>query len=111
MRRKLTSIFVKTLAAAIVVPAALLAGGASAQQQLPAPTGLRSGLIAACAWQASWDPVSGATYYVVRDTAGTETPTTNTYAYVSCPYGSPEANKPKWVKACDAVSCSPRSYF
>ncbi|AUX48501.1 uncharacterized protein SOCE26_100390 [Sorangium cellulosum] len=91
--------------------AALLAGGASAQLQLTAPTGLDSRLIAACARQASWLPVSGATYYVVRDTVGTEQTTTSPVSYVSCPWGSPESNKPKWVKACDAVTCSSRSYF
>ncbi|WP_437671164.1 hypothetical protein [Sorangium sp. So ce131] len=111
MRQKIKSVFIRVLPAAILVPAALLAGGASAQQQLTAPTGLDSRLIAACAWQASWATVSGATHYVVRDTAGTEQATANTVAYVSCPWGNPEANKPKWVKACDAVTCSSRSYF
>jgi len=77
------------------------------------PTNLSMNQNANCSWRATWSPVSGATSYVVRETgpAGTEYTTTNTEFYISCPVGDPEANKPKWVKACNDSGCSPKVDF
>jgi hypothetical protein len=72
-----------------------------------APTNLRITLIASCAWRANWDAVVGAANYVVRDTVGNEQTVTTNQAHVACPINNPNANKPKWVKACSSLgACS-----
>ncbi len=76
-----------------------------------APGGLSYTHVADCAWSASWNSVSGATSYLVRDTNGTETPTTALSSTVSCPVGNPQANKPLWVKACNSGGCSTEASF
>lgn len=69
---------------------------------LPAPTNLYKSLIANCAWRATWDPVSGAAKYLVRDTSGVTVYVTTTYADIGCPSNNSSANMPKSVQACDA---------
>lgn len=76
-----------------------------------APTNLEYRQVASCAWNASWGAVSGTTSYVVRDTMGNEQSTTNTSISINCPIGDPEANKPKWVKACNGGGCSGEANF
>jgi chitodextrinase len=75
------------------------------------PTNLSYSHVADCAWGTSWSASAGATSYLVRDSNGTETSTTNTTFSVSCPIGNPEANKPRWVKACNAGGCSGQADF
>ena len=77
-----------------------------------APTNLTKTHIANCAWRATWSAVSGATNYIVRDTAGVEQSVTVLVAHVSCPLNNQNANQPRWVKACvSATSCSTAAYF
>jgi YD repeat-containing protein len=69
---------------------------------LPAPTGLSKSQIADCAWRASWNAVSGAAKYLVKDTSGGSVYVTATFADISCPAHNPSGNMPKSVQACDA---------
>jgi YD repeat-containing protein len=68
----------------------------------PAPTGLSKSQIANCAWRATWNPVSGAAKYLVKDTAGASVYVTTTFADIGCPSNNPSANMPKSVQACSA---------
>ena len=77
----------------------------------PAPTGLQYRQVAECAWNATWNAVSGATSYLVRDTNGNEQSTTGTSVSINCPIGNPQGNKPNWVKACNGGGCSGESNF
>lgn len=69
---------------------------------LPAPTGLYKSLIANCAWRATWNAVSGAAKYLVKDTTGGSSYVTTTFADIGCPSNNSSANMPKSVQACDA---------
>jgi hypothetical protein len=75
------------------------------------PTGLNYNQIADCAWNASWSAAANATYYIFADTNLATQQTSGLSAQVSCPQGNPEANKPKWVQACNATTCSAKSNF
>lgn len=68
----------------------------------PAPTGLGRSLLSDCVWRASWDAVSGAVKYLVKDTNGGSQYVTTTVAYVECPRGNSAANRPLSVSACTA---------
>lgn len=76
-----------------------------------APTGLSYSQNANCSWRASWNAVVGATRYEVADTKLNVQSVTGTTAYISCPYNDPQANKPKWVQACNAAGCGTRANF
>jgi hypothetical protein len=69
---------------------------------LPAPTNLYKSLIASCAWKATWNPVSGAAKYKVKDTNGVNQWVTATEAIVECPVGNSSGNMPLSVQACGA---------
>lgn len=75
------------------------------------PSGLDARLMADCAWNVTWSASDGATYYAFRETNGTERNVTTPSAIVNCPVGNPDGNKPDWVRACNSVACSTRSYF
>lgn len=76
------------------------------------PTNLVKTHVANCAWRATWSAVSGATSYIVRDTAGAEQTVTTLYAHVACPINNQNANQPRWVRACPPVGqCSSAAYF
>jgi YD repeat-containing protein len=68
---------------------------------LPAPTGLYKSLIGNCAWRATWNPVSGAAKYLVKDTTGVSRYVTTTFADIDCPSNNSSANMPNSVQACD----------
>ncbi|HTU66125.1 MAG TPA: RHS repeat domain-containing protein [Steroidobacteraceae bacterium] len=80
----------------------------------PKPTGLWTNGNQNCSWQAGWDAMSGATYYIVRDRSGNfqynvnAPATSKTYSYCGAPgyTGIPNDYRPKWVKACNAQACS-----
>lgn len=76
-----------------------------------APTGLSYSQNANCSWKASWNALVGATRYEVADTKLNVQSVTGTTAYISCPYNDPQANKPKWVQACNAAGCGTRANF
>jgi YD repeat-containing protein len=76
-----------------------------------APAGLAKNYVANCSWSATWSAVSGATSYKFSDTAGAISTVTATNKTVFCPADQPEANKPAWVRACNASGCGYVSYF
>jgi YD repeat-containing protein len=75
------------------------------------PTGLASHYVADCSWSSSWNAVSTATSYKFSDSNGQIETLTVTNKTVFCPTGQPAANKPYWVRACNANGCSAFSYF
>jgi YD repeat-containing protein len=75
------------------------------------PTGLSYNQIADCAWGASWASTVNATYYRFSDTQLNESSPSDTSTTVNCPQGNPDANKPKWVKACNATGCGGQADF
>lgn len=76
------------------------------------PTNLVKTHIANCAWRATWSAVTGATRYIVRDTAGADQTVATLYAHVACPINNQNANQPRWVKACPPIGqCSSAAYF
>ena len=85
----------------------------------PAPTGLAKNLNSGCSWYASWNASSGATYYTIRDQSGNfqynvSVPATNTsYSFCGAPgyTGNPNDYRPKWLKACNAQTCSAQTNF
>ena len=79
---------------------------------LPAPTGLSKSLIGNCAWRATWNLVSGAAKYFVRDTTGGSRYVTNTFTDIDCPSNNSSANMPSSVEACDINKiCGTKAYF
>ena len=74
------------------------------------PTGLQSRKVADCAWNASWNPVSGADRYLVLTNSGVQTVTTPSISY-SCPAGSGDTYRPIWVQVCNSVACSSQINF
>jgi YD repeat-containing protein len=76
-----------------------------------APTGLSYWQEASCSWRAQWNASPGATYYWFRESAGTERSVTGTSTSVSCPWDDPNANKPRWVQACNTNGCSSKVDF
>jgi hypothetical protein len=75
------------------------------------PSGLAYNQIADCAWNASWSAAANATYYIFADTNLATQQTSGLPRRCPCPQGNPEANKPKWVQACNATACSVKSNF
>ena len=79
---------------------------------LPAPTNLYKSLIYSCAWKATWNPVTGAAKYLVKDTSGASQWVTTTEAVVACPVGASSSNMPQSVQACNASDvCGPKANF
>ncbi|HEY6528608.1 MAG TPA: RHS repeat domain-containing protein [Cellvibrionaceae bacterium] len=71
------------------------------------PTGLSQSPTGDCAWKATWDSVTNAHHYEVRDIKGGVQTVTSNIAYVSCARGNPSENKARQVSACDALGkCS-----
>lgn len=68
---------------------------------LPAPTGLSKSLTGNCVWRASWNLVTGAAKYLVKDTTGVSRYVTTTFADIGCPSNNSSANMPSSVQACD----------
>jgi hypothetical protein len=68
---------------------------------LPAPTNPYKSLIGSCAWRATWDSVTGAAKYKVKDTNGVNQWVVITEAIVQCPVGASSSNMPKTVQACN----------
>jgi YD repeat-containing protein len=75
------------------------------------PTGLAFNQIADCAWSASWSATTHATYYRFADTQASESNVPGTSTTVNCPTGNPQANKPNWIRACNATGCGGQVYF
>jgi YD repeat-containing protein len=84
----------------------------SAPPPIPgAPTGLSRWNPAPSAWTATWNHVSGSTYYQFMDNAGIpSSPTTNTVQY-QCTFNNCPNNRPKWVQACNSSGCGAKSNF
>jgi len=75
------------------------------------PSGLSFNQSANCAWSASWSATTHATYYRFSDTQLAEKNVSGTSTTVNCPLNDPDANKPNWVKACNATGCSAPANF
>ncbi len=77
------------------------------------PTGLSKHQVADCAWSASWNAVSGATYYVFRNHApyNNEWQVSGTSTSYNCPWGQSYDHRPRWVKACNSWGCSDQAGF
>jgi hypothetical protein len=74
----------------------------------PAPTGLSySPCCALNVYRISWNPAPTATYYLV---GFTNNPQMNVTQTTITPTLSPNS-LPKWVQACNAISCSTKVYF
>ncbi len=79
---------------------------------LPAPTNLYKSQIYSCAWKATWNPVTGAAKYLVKDTNGASQWVTTTEAVVACPVGNASGNMPQSVQACTANNvCGSKANF
>lgn len=79
---------------------------------LPAPTNLYKSLIYSCAWKATWNPVTGAAKYLVKDSSGASQTVTTAEAVVACPVGNSSGNMPQSVQACTANNvCGTKAYF
>lgn len=79
---------------------------------LPAPTNLYKSQIYSCAWKATWNLVTGAAKYLVKDTSGASQWVTTTEAVVACPVGNSSGNMPQSVQACTANNvCGPQANF
>lgn len=79
---------------------------------LPAPSNLYKSLIYSCAWKATWNPVTGAAKYLVKDSSGASQTVTTAEAVVACPVGNSSGNMPQSVQACTANNvCGTKAYF
>lgn len=76
-----------------------------------APANLAKAHVADCSWSATWGAVTGATSYKFSDSNGAISTVITTNKTVFCPTGQPDANKPLWVRACNASGCGYVSYF
>ncbi len=77
------------------------------------PTGLVALFITECAWKATWNPTPNATYYRFRSWSNTspEWTVNGTETTYNCPWGQSQANRPRWVKACNAWGCGFQTNF
>lgn len=87
------------------------------------PTGLDKNYEANCSWRATWNLVSGAATYRLRNTQNqtvTITPTPSATVTINgnvlrvslgCPYNQPEMNEPDSLEACNSYGCSAAANF